>query len=132
MVHRISIIASVQADDHARLVGRAFPLHSPTYHPLPVLADLNIKRDPPCRALRQELNQFSPAEASIHDLSGVGIDPVHLKYALCDIQTIRRTIHFGPSVPEVVDGDATLAPFGPGVPLSMPSPPRRAAGVHPI
>ena len=35
-----------------------------------------------------------------------------LKCALCNVQTICRTVHFGPSVPEVVDGDATLAPFG--------------------
>jgi hypothetical protein len=52
---------------------------------------------------------------------------------LCDIQTIRRTIHFGPSVPEVVDGDATLAPFGPGGTsiLAHPAPKGGGCPSHP-
>ncbi|WP_254074164.1 hypothetical protein [Burkholderia sp. S171] len=33
----------------------------------------------------------------IEDLAAHRIDPVKLKYALCNINTDRRIIHFGPS-----------------------------------
>ena len=57
---------------------------------------------------------------------------MHLKYALYDVQTIRRTVHFGPSVPEVVDGDATLASVGSGRTsiLAYPAPKGGACPYH--
>src|SRR5262249_21208018 len=57
---------------------------------------------------------------SIHDLTGLGVDPVHLEHALCNVQSICRSIHFGPSVPQVVVSRlhfGTSMPFGPGGPL---------------
>ena len=60
------------------------------------------------RSLRQESNQFVAAKPSIHDLARFNFDPKHLEHALRNIQSIRRSIHLGPSVPQVVSVETPL------------------------
>src|ERR1019366_3738779 len=75
--------------------------------------------------------------ASIHDLTRLCVDPVHLEHSLCHIQSICRSIHFGPSLPQVVCRNSTLAHRCRSVlegPLlyCLALHPRREGGVHAI
>src|SRR6266436_3678940 len=78
-------------------------------------------------------NQLIATKASIHNLGRLGVDPVHLEDGLCNIQSICRSIHFGPSVPQVVVSKlhfGTSMPVGPGGPLDTCPP--KGGGVHAI
>jgi len=59
-------------------------------------------------AVCQESNQLVAAKPSIHDLARLTFDPIHLEHALRNIQSIRRSIHLGPSVPQVVSVETPL------------------------
>jgi hypothetical protein len=76
------------------LVPKRFDLARP---PMPTAA--RLQRYPAGRPPRQKRKQLVTSKASIHDLTGLCVNPVQLEHALCNIQSICRSIHFGPSVP---------------------------------
>src|SRR5258705_2193547 len=92
--------------------------------PMPTAA--RFQRHLARRPLCQKSNQFVTSKSPIHDLTGLRIDPVHLEHSLCNVQAVCRSIHFGPSVPQVVVSQlhfGTSMPFGPGGPSALvPSP----------
>jgi len=47
---------------------------------------------------REVLGQLGPSELLAPDLASLAINPVQLHHVLCNVQAIRRTIHFGASV----------------------------------
>lgn len=48
--------------------------------------------------LREESAQLASRELLAPDLACLAINPVKLYHVLCNVQAIRRTIHFGASV----------------------------------
>jgi len=74
---------------------------------------------PAGRCARNPINSSRP-KSSIHDLTSLGVDPVHSGTLALQHQSICRSIHCGPSVPQVVVSKlhfGTSMPFGPGGPL---------------
>jgi hypothetical protein len=120
------------------ITGENATTHSPSIADRSIWALMGGRpRTTACRPLRQKPKQLVTTKSSIHDLTGLGVDPVHLEHSLCNVQSICRSIHFGPSVPPVVDQHfhfGTSMPFGPGGPLPhcLALHPRREGGVHSI
>lgn len=95
----------------------------------PVRTPARLQRHTARPAFGQKVDQFRPAETPVNDLPSLSIDPVHLEHPLCNVQSIRRSIHFGPSVPQVAASKlhfGTSMPFGSGGPQFLTRQPRRA------
>src|SRR5437870_2677566 len=96
----------------------------------PMPAPARFQRHPTRGSLSQKAYQLITRKPTIHDLTALHIDPVQLECTLCNVQAICRSIHFGPSVPQVAVSKlhfGTLMPFGPGGPscfLLGPSSPK--------
>jgi hypothetical protein len=75
----------VQQDD---IVPQCLDLARP-----PVRAAACLQRDSTWRSTAQVLDQIVTPEPAVHDLPGVGVDPVNLEHPLCYIQSVRRGIH---------------------------------------
>jgi hypothetical protein len=75
----------VQQDD---VVTQGLDLSRP-----PVSASACLQRDSAGGSAAQVLNQIVAPELSIHDLTHIRVDPVHLENALRNIQSVRCGIH---------------------------------------
>jgi hypothetical protein len=57
----------------------------------------------------EEIAELGSTELLAPDLACLVVDPVKLHHVLCNVQPIRRTIHFGASISRVVQHNTTLA-----------------------
>jgi len=109
---RVGRVVLVASHERAHLARRQ-QLHLVTQcaeHARPVMrAAACLHRHPNRLQPREVVAQLGSSELFAPDLARLDLNPVQLHHVLCNVQAVRRTIHFGASVYGVATHNSTLA-----------------------